>query len=215
MIRLKNKLVPVPVLACQHHMPCRNGQRPSSLSHWEKSWNIWVKLDALGGKIINFGIAPPSWKSCKGWVRWTAKNLVVQSTKMLVGNMKYTTMQNRTSGTCRNCSMSHSEMLRATMLWSNSTSQVPALTRRTRPTRNVTSTAGIPCGTSASTRFTTPVSPSEKAGNCRPGKTWSLHVVAGFPKAWGWNLKRAPYDWEIPGRMATSYYLWYLFINSL
>ena len=104
-----------------------------------------------------------------------------------------------------------------TMLWSNSTSQVPALMRHSCATWLPQLASWFSCGTSASTRLTTPVSPSEKAGNCRPGRTCVVGVV--WPKAWKFKrvLKEGTFmvgksqaKWL---HLATHLYAWYMFIT--
>ena len=96
MIHFKNKLVPVPVLTCQRHVPCRNRQRPSSLGHWVKPRkNLW--------------------KKCKGWGGGLQRSRWFKApTKMVVGNIQQCrTVLIEHVERCRKCSMSHSEMLRA------------------------------------------------------------------------------------------------------
>ena len=122
--------------------------------------------------------------------RWTAKKPVVQSTNQN-GRGKYNIQQCRTVliehvERCRKCSMSHSEMLRAKNdvvieqhIAGPCLDQNALQMRHRCYTSNTSNMSRVfhswhrldSSGTSESTRFTTPVSPSEKAGNCRPGKT--------------------------------------------
>ena len=187
--------------------------------------------------LVHQRVAPPSWKSwkkCKRLRLWTAKYCKEaggSKHKMVVGNIQQCRrVLIEHVERCRKCSMSHSAIVKCseprTMLWSKSTSQVPALTKMryrcvtdvtrfftffSRRTCHVSSTAGNVWHLWIHTLYDTSVALWESWEL----SSWQDLSALKLGGSWGVELQEgtsALHGWEIWGKMATSYYSYLLMI---